>query len=139
MGAEILEGAGLWTGETARLLLGQNVDRSVDADGEDILGRLKIGIGAVVQDKWPKAAKIGDDRLAAFRMDADFAGQRQKPKSFFERDVLGLLAFRDRGALRFFSLNSFAELEIGAKASGAAGNLRREQRLPLQRPATSAA
>ena len=120
---QILDGACFWPLESARLLFRQNVHCTVDADGEHVLGRLKIGIGAVMQHEGPEAAEIGDDGLARFRMDADLARKGQQLQRFLQRDVLRLLSLGDRRALRLLALDGLTQLQIGAEAAGAARDL----------------
>ena len=121
--AKILECSRLGAGEAARFLLGENIHRTVDADGEHVLRRVEVRIGAVMQHEGSEAAEIRHDRLAGFGMDADFARQRQKLQRLFERDVLGLLALGDRGTLWLLAFDRLAKLQIGAKAANTARDL----------------
>src|SRR5690606_28170393 len=57
----------------AGLLLCDHGDRTVEADGENILHRLEIGIGAVMKQERAVATDAGGNHLAGFRVQADIA------------------------------------------------------------------
>ena len=73
-----------------------------------------------MQDEGPEAAEIRNDRLARLGMHAHLARQGKKLEGLFQRDVLGLLALGDRGALRLLAFHRLAELQIGPEAARAA-------------------
>ena len=87
---------------------------------EDVVAGFEIGVGLAVLHIRSEAADAGDDRLAVFRMAADFARQREKLECMLEIDVVGDRSLRQAGALGLFAvLDSLAELHIGTEAAAA--------------------
>ena len=60
-----------------RDFLGDQRDRTVEADIEHLIAGLEAGIGLLMLDERPETAEPGGDRLAGLGMPADFARQRQ--------------------------------------------------------------
>src|SRR5580658_831039 len=92
---------------------------AVEADVKDIVAGLEIGVGFAVVHVRSEPADGRADRLAVFRMAADFAGQRQQHQRPLKVDFVRRCAFRQSGALWLFALDGFAELHIGAEAPSA--------------------
>src|SRR5262249_55067301 len=106
-------------------------DRAVEADGEDVVAVLEVRVDLAVLDVRAKAADAGNDRLAVFRGQSDFARQRQKAERLFEIDIIRRDTFRESGAFGLFDLRFFlaflrlrrldllTELQVWPKAAGA--------------------
>ncbi len=58
-----------------QFLLGDQRDRAIEADIEDLVAVLEIGVNFSVLDIRPEASDAGEDRLAILRMRADRARQ----------------------------------------------------------------
>src|SRR5712672_420936 len=80
-------------------LLGDQGDGAVEADAEDLVDILHIGVGLAVQHIGSEAADAGLDGLAVLRMEADLARQRQELERQLEVDGGGLGALGQSGAL----------------------------------------
>src|SRR5262249_23227038 len=99
-----------------RLLLRDQGHRAVEADGENLFGRLHIGVDLAVLNVWAVAPDAGEDRLLVFRMLSDLARQRQQLQRRLEIDRARVHAPRNAGALRLVAaLHLLAELDIGAE------------------------
>ena len=101
-------------------LFGDQRHRAIEADGEDLLRGIEIGVGLAVLDVGSETADAGADRLAVLGVAADFARQRQERERALEIDLVGrrcLSAGRRASASR--RLVSLAELQIGAEAAAA--------------------
>ena len=90
--------------------------RMIETDGENISRILEVGVGLAVLNIGSETAEIRQDRLAIFRVFADFAWQQEQFDGAVECDVLRifLFGFRERGAFR---LVVRGHLDIGAKAT----------------------
>src|SRR3981189_1359109 len=105
-------------------LLGDQRDGAVEADGEDLVDILDIGVGLAVQHIGTEAADARLDGLAVLRMQPDLARQRQQLERQLEVDRGGLGALGQSGALGLLAvLDRLAELDIGPEAARAQCNL----------------
>ena len=145
-------------------LFGKNRDRAIEADVEQLFRVFQVRIGAVMQDEGTEAAETGGDLLAGFRVDADFAREREQAQRHVEIDVgrrgLGGQAAALRLVVRFercalyvrpeasaFQRDLGARLRIGAEnavalglfAFGADGELARELAIRVVRAADEGA
>src|SRR6185437_270554 len=112
-------------------LFGNQRDRAIEADAQDLVAVLQVGVGLAVFDVSPEPSNAGEDRFAVIGRQADFARQRQQAERLFEVDVFGRNAFRNTGAFRFLDLlllfallrlrrlYLLAELQIGPEAAAA--------------------
>jgi len=107
------------TEAVAGKFLGEDGNGAVDTDCEDVLDRVQVRVGAVVEDERAIATQPCQDRLAAFRVQTDLAWQRQQLNSAFEINRGGINAFGDACPLRLLTGGTFAELQVGAKAARA--------------------
>ena len=124
MGAQHLQRPGRGGCATpAGKLLGQNLDRAVHADGEDLFDIGDIGIGRAMLDVGAKAADPGLDQNAIGRMRPDGARQVQQLQRALQRHAFGRPALGQAGARRFRrGLGRLAALDIGAEAARAQGD-----------------
>ncbi len=95
---------------------GDDRDRAVQPDREDILDRFQIGVGAVVEHEGAVAAEAGRDHLAALGMLADVARQRQQRQRLLMIDAVGRPALGQAGTLCFLAV---AALDVRSEAAGA--------------------
>ena len=99
--------------------LGNQRDGAVEADLEQLVDVRHVGVGLEVFHVGAVAAEVGHDRLAVFRVLADFARQREQLQRLFEVEVWHRPAVGDRRAagLVGFLDGVCAKLHIGAEAA----------------------
>ena len=79
-------------------LLGQHVDRPVDADGQHVVVAVKRGEDRSHLHVGAEPADARLHRFAALGMDADDARQRQQPQGLLQRDAVALHPLGQGGA-----------------------------------------
>src|SRR5262245_2817523 len=130
----------LWVG----LFLGDQSDGAIETDGEDVVAFLQVCVDLAVFDVRAETSDAGDDRLAVFGRQSDFARQRQQTERFLQVNIVGRHTFWNSGALglfdfgfflaplRFRRLDLLAELQIGPVAAPAQGHLKPGVRILTQ-------
>src|ERR1700728_2649179 len=96
---------------------------------EDVVAVFEISVGLTVLNVRSVAADTCFDRFAVFRAYANFARQRKQRDRALKLHVLGGNTFRQAGALRFFSIFAFAQLQVGSKPTAANGNVESSRRV----------
>ena len=97
--------------------LGQQHHGPIEADAEHLFGAREAGVFSIVGD----IGAVTPDRrgygLAALRVRADLARQREQGKRLIEADPIGGHILGDRSPRRLFALFVVADLHIGAEAA----------------------
>ena len=96
----------------AALLVADQHDRPVQADGEHVLVARQGGIGAVVVDVGAEAAEPGGDGFAGFGMRPDLPRQGEQSESRLEIHRVRRQVFRQRCALRLVLVRPGCALDV---------------------------
>src|ERR1700723_1796314 len=90
---------------------------------KNVIAVFEISVGLAVLNVRSVAPDTCFDRFAIFRVDANFARQRKQRDRALKLHVLGGNTFWQAGALWFFTIFAFAELQIRPEPAAANGNV----------------